>query len=830
MAVAAIASLDDRLREGLVDHAQDELWRAGLLDADSDYGGMLGKAALALVRLFAEQGHSGFSAAMTTELFGKLARYEPLTPLTDDPAEWQHIDADVAGDATTWQSRRRPDAFSNDGGATYYCLDDPENYRPGTVEDIDPDGGSDEPPARVQKPRDQWRYHRSLPAAVARRLTEGVTFRPLAEGAAQFDPDQPRGPDGRWTKYPRAQLDVFEHPDYTRRGRMALSLAKRPVPGTVMWRGETRAGDVSDAAASVGGHWTVDPGGILISRRDDLEPGHRAIIWQAALDDPQTAIPRSSMVWSGRSRSMDWEAEVRLRPDAPVRVVGAWEWTGDGPAQGYPAMAPTWKTDGDPGWTFHPLDDVTGQVRYGGHIDYADQLEFEERINNDDLDGLFEARGRQQQSRDRPTREAGYDPDQPRDAEGRWTRVFHGTAATFDGPPTVQPGTLGVWVSPDRFEAKAHAPYPKEPIELEHDPGRVLDATDLTASGGFSALMDIRDAIGTPGGARVRDIAGADADALRAALVAAGYDAIRLSDRSTIVLRDGRLRLREARHFDPDQPRWPSGAPDGLGGQWRGIGPGRPFARAADGPDLPDGGDEQPRLPSAEQIRQALAFDRTLGEHRWRADVVTVDRGTDNAEVSVDVLRDGEQVGYARRAFFLDGAGGLALFHDSLELEEHQGEGFGGAYVRHTIGQARELGATHVILAAAHPGGGYAWARAGFMVDAPAQGVARPSIERLAAYQREGMLDLFDRARGVLDEQPGWPDGLADDLDEIRAAIEDRRIAAPFELAAWGRGAAGYEWPYDYEGTWERVTRTEKMHAAKILLRASDWAAIRLLR
>ena len=73
---------------------------------------------MALVKIFAEQGHSGYSAAMTTEIVTKLMRYEPLTPLTSDPSEWMEVES-----GKMWQSIRKPSAFSKDGGQTWYDLD-----------------------------------------------------------------------------------------------------------------------------------------------------------------------------------------------------------------------------------------------------------------------------------------------------------------------------------------------------------------------------------------------------------------------------------------------------------------------------------------------------------------------------------------------------------------------------------------------------------------------------------------------------------------------------------------------------------------------------------
>src|SRR5438309_4970996 len=73
---------------GLQVHARDELDRAGLFDEGSDYDGMLGHAAMDIVRVFSTQGHSGTSAAIVIDLVTKLMRYENLTPLTSASEEW----------------------------------------------------------------------------------------------------------------------------------------------------------------------------------------------------------------------------------------------------------------------------------------------------------------------------------------------------------------------------------------------------------------------------------------------------------------------------------------------------------------------------------------------------------------------------------------------------------------------------------------------------------------------------------------------------------------------------------------------------------------------
>lgn len=98
--------------------------RAGLYDTDSDYNGMIGNSVEALVKLFAEQGHSGFSAGLVLEAFNRVVRHRPLTPLTSDPSEW--IDRSEESGRPMWQSRRSPSVFSTDGGQTWYDLDAPK--------------------------------------------------------------------------------------------------------------------------------------------------------------------------------------------------------------------------------------------------------------------------------------------------------------------------------------------------------------------------------------------------------------------------------------------------------------------------------------------------------------------------------------------------------------------------------------------------------------------------------------------------------------------------------------------------------------------------------
>ena len=124
-----------RVNEGLVDHAKREIALAGLSDSDCDYDGMIGQAVLELMETFAAQGHSGFSAQWVLDVFERLANWKALTELTNDPDEWNDV-SEMAAQDVMFQSCRNPEAFSHDGGKTYYLLSEAEEE----LEDVGDDG------------------------------------------------------------------------------------------------------------------------------------------------------------------------------------------------------------------------------------------------------------------------------------------------------------------------------------------------------------------------------------------------------------------------------------------------------------------------------------------------------------------------------------------------------------------------------------------------------------------------------------------------------------------------------------------------------------------
>lgn len=101
----------------LVRHAITEL---DLIGETSYEEPSMRKAVLDIVRVFSEQGHSGSSAAWCVGIVEKVLRFQPLSPLTDNSAQWMEVTEGL------WQSRRDPEAFSDDAGKTYSRNSEPD--------------------------------------------------------------------------------------------------------------------------------------------------------------------------------------------------------------------------------------------------------------------------------------------------------------------------------------------------------------------------------------------------------------------------------------------------------------------------------------------------------------------------------------------------------------------------------------------------------------------------------------------------------------------------------------------------------------------------------
>ena len=108
----------------LVTHALHELSLMKYNDDVTDeYEYMIACAVLDIVAMFAGQGHSGMSGSIALRLLEPLLDFKPLGVLTDDPTEWHEV---YPG---TWQNRRDGEAFSLNGGKTYYLLIEMSQWR-----------------------------------------------------------------------------------------------------------------------------------------------------------------------------------------------------------------------------------------------------------------------------------------------------------------------------------------------------------------------------------------------------------------------------------------------------------------------------------------------------------------------------------------------------------------------------------------------------------------------------------------------------------------------------------------------------------------------------
>lgn len=100
-------------------HAKRELDIIGLTeDSTDEMNVMMRNHLLHMCRQFAEEGHSGFSAAYAAKCLDKLFRYEPLSPLLGDDSEWNDV-SDMAGPGggKLYQNNRCSRVFKDDEGA-----------------------------------------------------------------------------------------------------------------------------------------------------------------------------------------------------------------------------------------------------------------------------------------------------------------------------------------------------------------------------------------------------------------------------------------------------------------------------------------------------------------------------------------------------------------------------------------------------------------------------------------------------------------------------------------------------------------------------------------
>lgn len=109
----------EEVKSPLVEHAKREL---ALIDPDEEDDGFK-ESIVKAIQGFVSYGHSGGSAGVAIHMIHDLLQNKNLTPLTDDPKEWMLVGSGA------WQNVRNGEAFSQDGGKTYYLLSEGANEK-----------------------------------------------------------------------------------------------------------------------------------------------------------------------------------------------------------------------------------------------------------------------------------------------------------------------------------------------------------------------------------------------------------------------------------------------------------------------------------------------------------------------------------------------------------------------------------------------------------------------------------------------------------------------------------------------------------------------------
>ena len=104
----------------LVSYAEQELDRIGMTD-DGDMNGIMRKHLLHMVKEFADEGHSGFSANYALQCLKRLLNFKPLSPLTGEDDEWSEV-TQISG-YPHFQNKRCGSVFKNGKDGESYDID-----------------------------------------------------------------------------------------------------------------------------------------------------------------------------------------------------------------------------------------------------------------------------------------------------------------------------------------------------------------------------------------------------------------------------------------------------------------------------------------------------------------------------------------------------------------------------------------------------------------------------------------------------------------------------------------------------------------------------------
>lgn len=130
----------------LVDWAKNELYR--LNKSGDEEQEMINNDILEIIKVFAGQGHTGFTASYALNIIKRLLDWKPITPLTGEDNEWN--DVTEWDDGRNLQQNKRCSAvfrenydnstayyidgkvFSDDGGKTWFTKGGKESAVPVT--------------------------------------------------------------------------------------------------------------------------------------------------------------------------------------------------------------------------------------------------------------------------------------------------------------------------------------------------------------------------------------------------------------------------------------------------------------------------------------------------------------------------------------------------------------------------------------------------------------------------------------------------------------------------------------------------------------------------
>jgi len=105
----------------LKEYALKEFRLAGWIDENGKYNDemqeLMCNHILQLLEVFANEGHSGFSAKYALDIFNRIANWKPISPLTGEDDEWNDIRE--YGGNPVFQNKRYSSVFKDKDGTAY---------------------------------------------------------------------------------------------------------------------------------------------------------------------------------------------------------------------------------------------------------------------------------------------------------------------------------------------------------------------------------------------------------------------------------------------------------------------------------------------------------------------------------------------------------------------------------------------------------------------------------------------------------------------------------------------------------------------------------------